>query len=85
MEYIVRTGNEAVCSSLAKWRVHVECTVRAAVSLEIKGGKELFFHALTFVWEVCTLVPCLLHALGERSFISVQIKSSLTALVIVRS
>ena len=57
----------------------------AAVSLEIKGGKELFFHALTFVWEVCTLVPCLLHALGERSFISVQIKSSLTALVIVRS
>ena len=54
-------------------------------SLEIKCGKVLFFRALTFVWELCTLLPCLLHVLGGSSFLSVQIRSSLTALVIVRS
>ena len=45
----------------------------------------LFFHASTFVWEVCILVPCLFHVLGGSSFLSVLTRSSLTALVIVRS
>ena len=39
--------NPAVSSSLAKRRV--ARTVRAAVSLEINGGKAVLFHALTFV------------------------------------
>ena len=54
--------------------------VPAAVSLEIRCGNVPFFHASTFVWEVCTLVPCSLHVLGGSSFLSVQIRSSLTAL-----
>ena len=72
LEYIVCVGNEvarlnhAVSSSLAKWRV--ERTVRVAVSLEIKSDKLVFFHALTFVWKVCTLVPCWLYVLGGSSF-----------------
>ena len=55
--------NHAVSSSLAKWGV--ERTLRAPVSLEIKGG---IFHALAFLGEVCTLVPCLLPVLGGSSF-----------------
>ena len=41
--------------------------VRAAVSFIIKGSKVVLFHPLTF-WEVCTLVPSLLHVLGGSSF-----------------
>ena len=47
LEYIVCAGNEvaslnhALSSSLVKWPV--ERTVRAAVSLEIKGCKTVFF------------------------------------------
>ena len=56
----------------------MERTVRAAVYLEIKGGKAVFFHALTFFWEVFTLVPCLLHVFGGSSFFSVKIRSIFT-------
>ena len=75
LAYIVCAGNEvaklnhAVSSSLAKWRV--ERTIRTSVSLEIKGGKAVFFHAFTFVWEVCTSVPCSLHVSAESSFFSI--------------
>ena len=43
--------NHAVPSSLAKWRVHgTKRTVQAAVFLESKGCKAVFFLALKFFW-----------------------------------
>ena len=74
---------------------HCFVPYRATVFLEMKGDhdQEVFLHVLTFVWEVCTLVPCLLHVLDDtsffsaqiRSFLSVQIRSSTSLTALVRS